>query len=197
MKTLSDVQKASEIAFGLTAFDMVELASSILGEKLYSKEKVAEELGISIEQLESTLLTPNTRHLYEFKLGQRALHVFQEALRVKEFHRTCLESTGSNERALLTLGRLMAESHLSLKRLYECSHPRLDELVEASAEYVYGARLTGAGWGGCTVALVKNEKLHDYIEHLKETFYKKYYDGDDLDKFIFATAPMSGACIYE
>ncbi|VEN49843.1 unnamed protein product [Callosobruchus maculatus] len=91
----------------------------------------------------------------------------------------------------------MSESHLNLKSLYECSHARLDELVDTSAGYVYGARLTGAGWGGCIVALVKNEKLHEYIEHLKETFYKKYGDGDDFDKFLFATAPKSGACIYE
>lgn len=54
-------------------------------------------------------------------------------------------------------GDLMFESHASLRDLYRCSLPALDELVDQLARVrgVYGARLMGAGWGGCVVALVE------------------------------------------
>ncbi|CAH1980794.1 unnamed protein product [Acanthoscelides obtectus] len=193
IKNLSKVQKA----YGLTLPEMIAMVESTLHEKPYSKEEVAEELGITVEELETTLLTPNTRNVSELKLRQRALHVCEEALRVKEFHETCLESSRSGEEeTLTTLGRLMSESHRSLDSLYECSHARLNELVDASKAYVYGARLTGAGWGGCIVALVKNENLLDYMDHLKKTYYKKYCFGDDIGKYLFSTSPKSGACVY-
>ncbi len=56
-----------------------------------------------------------------------------------------------------SFGALFYESHASLRDLYRCSHPRLDELVEMcrSTPGVFGARLTGAGWGGCVVALAR------------------------------------------
>lgn len=46
------------------------------------------------------------------------------------------------------LSELMSHSHQSLKTLYECSHPNLDELIGISKNFGVGARLTGAGWGG-------------------------------------------------
>jgi galactokinase len=54
-------------------------------------------------------------------------------------------------------GDLMFESHASLRDLYRCSLPALDDLVDQLARVrgVYGARLMGAGWGGCVVALVE------------------------------------------
>jgi len=54
-------------------------------------------------------------------------------------------------------GELMTESHRSLRDLYRCSHPTLDEIVEGIIRVpgVYGAKLVGAGWGGCVVALAE------------------------------------------
>lgn len=64
-----------------------------------------------------------------------------EALRTEIFCKSC-ETTQS----LVELGRLMTESHESLKNLYECSHPELDKLVNVCMTYgAFGARLTGAG----------------------------------------------------
>lgn len=55
--------------------------------------------------------------------------------------------------------------------------------------------LSGAGWGGCTISLVAENKVDDFIQKLKETYppYKNL-EGDALDKVIFATKPGSGAC---
>ena len=80
---------------------------------------------------------------------QRALHVISENNRVQNAL-TALQ-TGD----LITLGSLMTQSHSSLRDLYEVSSDALDKLVaDALAAGAYGARLTGAGFGGCIIALL-------------------------------------------
>ena len=78
-------------------------------------------------------------------------HVVAEAVRVQEG----IELLERGD--IPSFGALLYESHASLRNLYRCSHPRLDELVEMcrAAPGVYGARVTGAGWGGCVVALAR------------------------------------------
>lgn len=95
-----------------------------------------------------------------------------------------------------TLGKLMLESHESLRDLYECSHPQLDKLVDLSREYTLGTRLTGAGWGGCTVSLLLPDNVDKYMNFLKEKFYGPHGVTDKLDAVLFSTAPQSGACVY-
>jgi len=58
---------------------------------------------------------------------------------------------------LVGFGRLMTESHYSLRDLYRCSHPELDRIVDEITRVpgIFGARMTGAGWGGCVVALTE------------------------------------------
>ncbi len=82
-------------------------------------------------------------------LRRRARHVTTETARVRAFARA-LERVD-----LVEAGRLMTESHRSLADDFEVSTAALDELVErlCSTPGVYGARLTGAGFGGCVVAL--------------------------------------------
>lgn len=71
-------------------------------------------------------------------------------------------------------GRLMNESHISLKDDYEVTGFELDTLVELAwkTEGVIGARMTGAGFGGCTVNLVKNENIESFIK-IVGTKYKE------------------------
>lgn len=82
-------------------------------------------------------------------LGRRARHVITENARV-------LEGVGALRRGdARTFGRLMIESHRSLRDEYEVSTPELDRLVGLAMEHgALGARLTGAGFGGCIIALV-------------------------------------------
>lgn len=89
----------------------------------------------------------------------------------------------------------MFESHVSLKELYECSHPKLDRLVELSRDLTFGSRLTGAGWGGCVVSLVPSDNVDKYINTLKEMYYDKM-NVDVTSELIFVTSPNSGACIF-
>jgi galactokinase len=82
---------------------------------------------------------------------RRARHV------VEENPRPAAMSAALSSGDLATAGRIMLDSHASLRDLYEVSTPELNVLVEAASRQsgCYGARLTGAGFGGCVVALVE------------------------------------------
>jgi galactokinase len=81
---------------------------------------------------------------------KRCLHV------ISENHRVQLAAAALDEGNLQCFGQLMAASHRSLRDDYEVSSPELDLMVDLAnrAEGVYGARMTGGGFGGCTVNLV-------------------------------------------
>jgi galactokinase len=76
----------------------------------------------------------------------------------------------------LGFGRLMLDSHASLRDLYEVSLPELDGLVRIAMgiEGCYGARLTGAGFGGCTVNLVAGHKAWIFTQMLKEQYQQEF-----------------------
>lgn len=137
-----------------------------------------------------------------FKLFQRASHVYAEARRVHAFRNT-VQSNLSEEDMLKKLGDLMNESHHSCSVLYECSCPELEELVKVCRDNgALGARLTGAGWGGCAVALVKENIVPQFILNLKESFYqsrieKGIINKNDLGLYVFASKPSSGAAIFK
>nr|XP_022914001.1 N-acetylgalactosamine kinase [Onthophagus taurus] len=191
IKTLGQLQQT----LGADLQTMAELVESTFHEEPYTKEEVLQELEILDDELENISLTPNTKHIEMFKLKQRAAHVFQESLRVDQFIENCKCdcSQKSNKEILKTLGELMTASHISLRDLYECSHPQLDKLVDLSSELALGVRLTGAGWGGCAVALVEPDNVEEYMSTLKKKFYSEMTSDDIL---LFATSPNAGACIY-
>jgi galactokinase len=87
-------------------------------------------------------------------LEDRALHVSEETRRVRKAV-TQLREKGTID------GDLLYQSHASLRDRYQCSSPELDWFVDraARAEGFEGARLTGAGWGGCAIALGAREAL--------------------------------------
>lgn len=97
------------------------------------------------------------------QIQRRARHVIEEIARVEKAVR--LLKAGDIE----GFGDLMIAGHASLRDLYEVSLPELDALVEIAMEQpgCYGARLTGAGFGGCTVNLVQEEKSTAFIMALK------------------------------
>jgi galactokinase len=100
-------------------------------------------------------------------LEKRALHVISENKRVHDAAKVLKEGK------LDEFGRLMYESHDSLKNLYEVSGVELDTIVEFCKTFqgCIGARMTGAGFGGCAIALIKKEKLNNFSNQLI-AFYK-------------------------
>ncbi len=118
-------------------------------------------------------------------LEKRAEHVIYENVRVEEAAR-CVEA-GDAE----TLGHLMNRSHESLRDLFEASSQELDALQEVSLQQqgVYGARMTGAGWGGCVIALVKKDSVERYLRRVPGAYWQyTHYDAE-----FIVTSPGEGA----
>jgi galactokinase len=112
-------------------------------------------------------LTPDTLARHKERLPPdlfaRCRHVVSENHRVLE----ACERLANGD--LPAFGRLMKASHLSLRNDFEVSHPALDRLVEEAhrVDGVLGSRLTGAGFGGCTVNLVAETSLSDFERQLE------------------------------
>lgn len=93
---------------------------------------------------------------------QRARHVINEINRTNKASEAL--AIGDYEK----FGQFMNESHNSLRDLFEVSTPELDELVDLARQCpgVYGSRMTGGGFGGCTVTLVEHEHHQKVIEKI-------------------------------
>ncbi|XP_015867158.1 galactokinase [Ziziphus jujuba] len=205
VKTLSDVEGLClSFASNHGSSDPVLAVKEYLKEDPYTAEEIEKITG---ENLASVLgNSPSSLDVLKaakhFKLHQRAAHVYSEAKRVYAFKDT-VSSNFSEEDKLKKLGDLMNDSHYSCSVLYECSCPELEELVKiCRGNGALGARLTGAGWGGCAVALVKENIVPQFILNLKESFYQSRIDrgiinNNDLGLYVFASKPSSGAAIFK
>lgn len=115
------------------------------------------------------------------------LHVTGEWLRLQE----CLEALRSEDIGLF--GRLLTASHASLRDQLRVSNQALDRLVDtALAAGAEGARLTGAGFGGCAIVLTKMEDR----ERVRGELIRRYYSGQsgfDPQKHLFFAVPSAGA----
>jgi galactokinase len=110
------------------------------------------------------------QHLFtDAVVVKRAKHVVEENDRVKL---AAVALAGSN---LVEFGRLMYASHDSLKNLYEVSGKELDTIVEycLTDKNVAGARMTGAGFGGCAIALVKESAFANFSKAVTEYYTDK------------------------
>lgn len=103
---------------------------------------------------------------------------------VKENERTKQAVKFLKEGKIKEFGQLMNESHISLRDDYEVTGKELDCLVEAAWEEkgVLGSRMTGAGFGGCTVSIVENEYIENFIKNVGEKYRKRI--GLEADFYI-------------
>jgi len=100
---------------------------------------------------------------------KRAAHV------IYENHRVIRAVNTLKNNDLAGFGKLMDESHLSLKELYEVTGSELDIMVEEAhkVEGVLGSRMTGAGFGGCTVSIVAAENVDTFKGKVYENYRKR------------------------
>lgn len=139
----------------------VDLGLSILKEFLPDKVHLCD---VTVEEYE--------RYKNEIKdevIRKRVEHVIYENARViKSF-----EALEKND--LATFGKLLVEAHASIRDLYEVTGLELDTMVEEAMKVtgVIGARMTGAGFGGCTVNIVKEESVDKFIRQVGENYTKK------------------------
>jgi galactokinase len=101
-------------------------------------------------------------------LNKRARHCIAENQRVKDAANVLKEGN------LVELGQLLNASHKSLKEDYEVTGIELDTLAETAQkqEGCLGARMTGAGFGGCAIALVHKDKIDNFITKVQSTYEK-------------------------
>ncbi len=157
--------------------EMFKIAQTELTKKEgYTREEIASVLGISIPELEQQYMTKFPVRADRFLLRQRAQHVFSEALRVLQFKDLLLapppHEDPKNILLLPKLGALMNDTQLSCRDHYMNSCPELDQMCRIAREAgAYGSRVTGAGWGGCTVHLVPKGK----VEAIRRAWFEKYY----------------------
>jgi N-acetylgalactosamine kinase len=180
-----------------TLDELLVLVDKELHEEPYTVPELMKVFNVDEEFLrEKSTIKATFNAASTFKLRQRIQHVYSEAGRVELFRAVCkdeLEYSG----VLRKLGKLMNMSHQSLRELYECSHPQLDTLVHLAQDASHGARLTGAGWGGCAVALVESAQLDHFLYALRTKYYQPILGIDNIEEHVFVTQPSQGASILE
>jgi galactokinase len=115
----------------------------------------------------------------------RARHVISEDARVGQF----VEASAAGDPR--RMGQLMLESHASLRDDYQVSCVELDFLVEAAMKIagVYGARMTGGGFGGCTVTLLSA----DAVDSFQAQISSAYRDRFGVTPSVYTCRPSEGA----
>jgi len=134
-------------------------------------------------------LLESARTLIDNITFRRAAHVVEENLRPRAFAKALLE--GNFELA----GHLMNASHASLRDLYGVSGKELNLITDLARRHpaCFGARLTGAGFGGCAVALVETEATDTFIDEVHTSYTAQV----NLPSELFACAPVGGARLVE
>ncbi len=135
-----------------------ELAASAYNTRRGECDEAAQRLRVDLPELRWLARWPaawinRLKRALPEPLRSRAVHV------VGETTRTRFAAELLSRGRLAEVGRLLYESHESLRDLYECSSPELDTVVAAARRAgALGARLTGAGWGGAVVVLTKRDR---------------------------------------
>jgi galactokinase len=161
------------------------LASSAYKERVQecaeavARMNVASLRDLTVEQFESLAGTlPPV-------VAKRARHVVTEDDRVERF--VAASSAGDLQR----MGRLLVESHRSLQHDYEVSCPELDFLVDTAVGIagVYGARMTGGGFGGCIVAMLRPDSTPSFKLEISAAYQRQF----GVKPAIYDCRPSAGA----
>ena len=127
------------------------------------------------------------KYLLSGVIAKRAEHVVMECARVSEAVNALKKGD------LMELGRLLNESHYSLRDLYEVTGKELDTLssLARSEAGCLGSRMIGAGFGGCTISIVKKSMVEGFIRHVD----KAYYDAIGYKASFYETSIEDGITI--
>ena len=167
-----------------------ELSGGEYAERRAQCEEAAKKLGVkSLRDVDADQLEKGKGKLSEV-VYRRARHV------IGEIERTTHAAEGIRHSNWPTVGQLMYASHYALRDDYEVSCDELDAVVEIAECIgykggVYGCRMTGGGFGGCCVALVKASQA----EAVAQKIAAEYKTKTGIDATIFASRPASGATI--
>ena len=141
--------------------------------------QVASLRDVTVEQFES--VAPSLPEV----IGRRARHVVTEDERVERF----VEASAKDD--LVGMGKLLVESHRSLQHDYEVSCAELDFLVDAALRIdgVFGARMTGGGFGGCTVTMLRPGAVAQFEQEIAVAYEGHF----GVTPRIYRCTPSAGA----
>ncbi|HEX3075874.1 MAG TPA: galactokinase [Lachnospiraceae bacterium] len=168
-----------------------------LGDSKYNERR--SECETALEELQKVISIRSLGELSEeqFEANKEAI---KDEVRIKrakhavyENQRTIKAVAALKANDIKTFGELMNASHVSLRDDYEVTGIELDTLVETSWEQegVIGSRMTGAGFGGCTVSIVKDESIESFIENVGKVYESKI--GYKADFYVVEIG--NGPCI--
>ena len=167
-----------------------ELTSGEYAKRRAQCEEAAASLGVpSLRDATADMLQKARGKMNDIAF-RRARHV------VGEIERTVNAAKAVRASAWPKLGELMYASHLSLRDDYEVSCPELDELVNIAHEIgpeggMIGCRMTGGGFGGCTVALIRS----DAVDRISAKVAAEYEKRTKIKPTLFVSRPAAGATV--
>ena len=161
------------------------LVASAYNERLAACRAAAGALGVRALRDVTPAMLEAARPRLDPVLHKRAAHV------VAEIQRPVAMADALRRGDFPVAGRLMNESHASLRDLYEVSSPELDLACRVAREHsaCFGARMTGAGFGGCAVALVRAEAAQQFAAEAGS----RYRDESGLNGAFLVSRPAAGA----
>jgi len=167
-----------------------ELTGSEYPDRRRQCEKAAKLLGVPMLRDATLPLLESARSRFEQEPDgdlcyRRARHV------ITENDRTTAMATALTQKNWTTCRQLMGASHQSMKDDFEITCPEIDSLVEIaqSVEGVIGSRMTGGGFGGCTVSLIETNRTAEIMS----TITSRYQSATGIEPSAFVTRPAQGA----
>jgi galactokinase len=163
------------------------LVDSVYNERRSQCEAAARFFGVKALRDVSVAMFEKQNKTLEDPTRRRARHVITENTRVLQ----AIDAMGSGNSS--ELGRLLRESHISLRDDFEVTNAALNQIVETAQEQngCYGARMTGAGFGGCAVALVEKDKVQAFSWAVLETYRQK----SGLEAKVYVCQASAGASL--
>jgi len=167
-----------------------ELGSGEYAKRRAQCEAAAKFLGVSSLRDASANALDDAAKRMDDVVCRRARHVIGEIARTTQAARKIRASDWT------AVGQLMYASHVSLRDDYEVSCPELDAVVEIARSIgvpggVYGSRMTGGGFGGCTVTLVKADAVDSILKTIGDAYQKK----TGIEATSFVSRPAAGAVV--
>lgn len=168
-----------------------------LGDSKYNERRT--ECETALEELKQVVAIQALGDLSEEQFEQYKDAIKDEVRRKRAKHavyenqRTIRAVDALKANDIETFGKLMNDSHVSLRDDYEVTGIELDTLVETAwrQEGVIGSRMTGAGFGGCTVSIVKEEAIDTFIQNVGDEYLEKI--GYKADFYVVEIG--NGPCI--
>ena len=169
-----------------------ELTGSEYPQRREACEEVARLLGVDALRDATMAMLDAAKDSLSDEHFRRARHV------IGEITRTTDAASAIERGDWESVGKLMYASHDSLRDDYEVSCKELDLLVDIARSIgpeggVIGSRMTGGGFGGCTVTLVQSEKADDVCNAI----YQQYLEKTGVKPTAFVSRPAQGACVIQ